>query len=78
MRTSPSGPGSSRSVESGGREPGGGSGRQLCQGRVALRELVRNGQDVSIRVDGDHSLTLQGLLNATPSVAGRLIVTYRV
>ena len=33
----------------GGLEPGGGGGRQLCKGGVALRELVRNGQQLGVR-----------------------------
>jgi hypothetical protein len=40
-------------------EPCDGSGRELCEGRVALRELVRNAKHVDVRVDSDDSLALE-------------------
>ena len=43
----------------GGSEACDGGGRQLCEGRVALRELVRNGQHLGFRGNGNDSLTLQ-------------------
>ena len=60
MRTSPSWPdrpaaelGPCRS------ETGDGGGSELCKGRIALGELVRNAEDVGVRDDSDDSLTLE-------------------
>lgn len=50
---------SSAELGPGGSEPRDGDGSKRSEGRVALRELVRNAKHVGVRIDGDDSLTLQ-------------------